>query len=511
MRHFLLTLALLVLGATPAAAEWRKAESPHFIVYSEGSEGRLHRFATQLERFDALLRALSPSVPEAPSPVKLQVFMIESGDRLERLTGNRAIAGFYRATVAGPIAVALANTGTQEFTPEIILFHEYAHHFMFQNFTAAYPAWFVEGYAEFYATARIAADGTIQVGGIPEYRRYERDLDPLPLDRLLFTPPWELRGPQSATYYSQAWYLIHFLTFSREREGQLREYLTLLSAGQAAEAAAAEAFGDVGRFAAEFRSYRRRSTLDALEISFEQAPALPAIRIETLPEAEGELLWHRLRYLTQPSGGAARDLARDVRARAAAAPDDPAALQMLADAEHLAGNREAAAHAVDRLIALRPDAPRALLRKGLLEIDALDESDVTDEARWRAARRWIVRANHAAPDDPLVLYQYYVSFLRQGVAPPDAAANGLQRAFELVPQDSDVRVQLAQWMVGRRRHGEAMILLAPVAFSAHRSPATDAAIALVERIRGVSDGEEARPPAVPAEGEAEPAGTAAHL
>ena len=172
MRRFLLALALSALVAAPAGAAWRKAESPHFIVYSEGSEANLHRFAQQLERFDGLLRMLSPSAVEASSPLKLQIFMIETAGRLERLTGNPSVAGFYRATVEGPIAVAPAETGVREFTPEVILFHEYAHHFMFQNFTAAYPGWFVEGYAEFYATARIEPDGTIRIGGIPEYRRY---------------------------------------------------------------------------------------------------------------------------------------------------------------------------------------------------------------------------------------------------------------------------------------------------------------------------------------------------
>ena len=501
LRALLFLLAASVLTACPARAEWRRAVTPHFIIYSEGSEGSLYQFAQRLERFDALLRMLSPNAADTPSAIRLEVFMIGGASRLDRLTGNPFVAGFYDAKVEGSVAVVNSNTRDTEFTPEVILFHEYAHHFMFQNFAATYPAWFVEGYAEFYGTAQIAANDTIRLGRIPEYRSFERTYESLPLRRLLLSQPWDLHGLEFVTYYSDSWYLTHFLTFAPDREGQLRRYLTLLGSGRPIQEAAAEAFGDLNRLSADFNSYRRQPRLEGLEISFESAPPLPPISVETLSETEGELQWYRLRYLTkvdneEPEGTG--DLARDLRARAAAAPDDPATLQLLADAEHLAGHRDAAMRAIDRLLELQPESPRALLRKGLLEIDALDESDSADEESWRAARRWIVRANHQAPDDPLILQQYFLSFVRQGVVPTESAAVGMLRAFELVPQDFRLRVQLAEWMVTRRRHGEAMTLLTPVAFSAHRSDLGERARALVERIRDIPDGSEARP-APPAE------------
>ena len=501
VRALLILLAAIFLAGSPAHAEWRRAVTPHFIVYSEGPEASLRQFAERLERFDGLLRMLSPGLADTQSSVKLQVFMIERESRLERLTGSRYIAGYYQPSVAGPIAVALANTRDTVFTPESILFHEYAHHFMYQNHTAAYPSWFVEGYAEFYATTQIAPDGSIRLGGIPEYRHYERNYDGVSLRRLLLANPWERRSGYFT--YSDAWYLIHFFTFNHDRDGQLRRYLNLLAAGRPAEVAATEAFGDIGRLSAEFGSHRRNPALDVLEINFASAPPLPPISIEPLNEAEGEVQWYQLRYrwiFRDDERDGSADLARDLRARAAAAPTDPATLQLLADAEHLAGNRDAAMRAIDRLLELQPQSPRALLRKGLLEIDALADAEVTDEARWRTARRWIVRANHGAPDDPLILQSYYQSFVRQGVPPPDAAANGLIRAFELVPQDFRLRVELAEWMIGRRRHSEAMTLLSPVAFSAHRNDLAERARALAEQIQGIADGAEPRPapPAEPA-------------
>ena len=52
-------------------------------------------------------------------------------------------------------------TATRISTADVILFHEYVHHFMLQHFSVAYPAWFVEGYAELFSNTRFERDGTI--------------------------------------------------------------------------------------------------------------------------------------------------------------------------------------------------------------------------------------------------------------------------------------------------------------------------------------------------------------
>ena len=49
--------ACLALSAGPAAAEWRRAETAHFIVYGDVPERTIRRYAQRAERFDALLRA----------------------------------------------------------------------------------------------------------------------------------------------------------------------------------------------------------------------------------------------------------------------------------------------------------------------------------------------------------------------------------------------------------------------------------------------------------------------
>src|SRR3546814_6840906 len=57
MRLWPIFLAILA-WASPAAAEWRQAQSSHFIIYSKASEEALRQFATRLERFEGAMRAI---------------------------------------------------------------------------------------------------------------------------------------------------------------------------------------------------------------------------------------------------------------------------------------------------------------------------------------------------------------------------------------------------------------------------------------------------------------------
>ena len=500
IRRLLLLLVIALSFAAPARAEWRRAVSRHFIVYSEASPSELRQFAEKLERFDALLRMMSPVQPE-DNGAPLTVFMPTYRDSVTDLVGSAFAAGVYYPRIGGSMAVApryLSNDSLDHFglDAETILFHEYSHHYMLENYTAAYPPWFVEGYAELLSTTRFNRDGSIQIGNPEGHRDAERTLRPLPLRSLLFNNYWSLRGEDAATYYVQAWLLTHYLTLSDERPGQLRRYIGLLATGRPAEQAAEEAFGGVQALDRDFSRYRHAPSIPYIGISFEHAPAIPEIRIETLSPGEESIVWQRAIYMHGLRPEQAAGFAGTMRGRAATYPADPAVLQLLADAEFLASNDAAATRAVDALLAIQPNAPRALLRKGLIELSALEKSGDTAAPHWAAARSWVIRANRADPQDPLPLFEYFRSFQRQGVQPPPDAGLALLRAFELAPQDDDVRTMLADWLVAARRYHEAVIVLSPVAYSAHPSPQRAQAASLIDRVRPLADGADL-PPAPP--------------
>ena len=494
MRRVLSALVLLVsmlLAVAPARAEWRRATSTHFVIYSEASEENLRAVAEKLERFDGLLRRLTP-VPPSQTERRLTIYMPGSIGSVQQLLGRPA-GGFYTPHLAGPYAVAPRNTRSDLFEANVILFHEYVHHFMLQHFPVAYPSWFIEGYAELFANTRFERDGSIVIGSFPAHRAGALRAEPPPLaDLMLPNRPRLTMG----LFYAHAWGLTHYLLIPQDRAGQLQRYLGLVGGGQPPEQAAQEAFGGIAALERDYRRYRRGLRIPTLQLRFDQAPQPGPITIETLSRVEDNLLWLRVEYLQDPEGGARDNLLRRIRTRAAQSPGDPTALQLLADAEAMAGNFPAAGRAIDAVLAAQPQAPRALLRKGLIELAVLERDRITDPARWVAARDWLRRANLAGADDPFALYEYYRAFERQGSRPPAPAVAALERAYELVPQSFDLRLRFARELIRARRYRFAANVLSPVAYSAHGGWRGQSAQRLIEAIRGLEEGAEPPPAAL---------------
>ena len=106
-----------------------------------------------------------------------------------------------------------------------ILFHEYAHHFMMQNPTAPYPAWFVEGFAEYFATVRFTAR-KIDIGHSSRGRAYSvQEGQWLPMERLLSGGPTGLSEARGRAYYAQSWLLVHYFYSTPERQAALSRLL----------------------------------------------------------------------------------------------------------------------------------------------------------------------------------------------------------------------------------------------------------------------------------------------
>ena len=143
-------LAALVMMPQAAHAEWRRAETRHFIVYSDGPERGLRDYAIRLERFDALMRGRF-GLPPMEAGRKLPVYLVGGFSALREVRPNVATGtgGFYSASDRDVYAVL------QRGIDDDVLLHEYAHHFMYQNFPGFYPGWFTEGFAEFFMTASV--------------------------------------------------------------------------------------------------------------------------------------------------------------------------------------------------------------------------------------------------------------------------------------------------------------------------------------------------------------------
>jgi tetratricopeptide (TPR) repeat protein len=472
LRFALLALGLSLLHA-PAHAEWREASSRHFLVYSEGSEQSLRDFAGKLEKFDKAMRLRLGFGDEDLGPGnRVTVFLVDDLAAVQRLARTRGsgVAGFYSGRAGGSIAVvprASGAGGRNDLAPATILLHEYSHHLMLQSAAAAYPAWFREGFAEFYSTARFEKDGSIGFGAAANHRAWSLvGMAPLPIE-VLFDPTRRKLSREEwiATIYGRGWLLTHYLTFDRARSGQLVAYLKAINRGKGSLEAAREAFGDLRVLERELKGYLHRKMIPYLPMKAELLKIQP-VAIRTLRPGEAAImdLWMRSQVgVTDEEAGR---LARDMRKAAAAWPNDSAVQAALAEAEFDADDLDAADAAAGRAIAADPKNIDGLVYRARVAFERARTSRAGDEA-WRAVRKLIGQANRADPNDPEPLILYYRSFVEQGAKPTPLAVSGLLQAFALAPQDPGLRMNAARQLLVDGNAVEARRALAPIAYDPH--------------------------------------------
>ncbi|MCG2842541.1 hypothetical protein L6Q21_16305 [Sandaracinobacter sp. RS1-74] len=469
-------LWLLVLALpAPVLAGWKVAETAHFRVYSEGPQKRLVEQAALLEDFHRLLQDRTGRHPAAGAP-RLDVFLVKNLQEAtpwRKLGGN--VAGFYRAD-RGRISVIAVDPGEGNddladtaLGGQQILLHEYGHHFLLGTAGVAYPPWYVEGFAEYFSTARFRRD-SIEIGRISGNRGvWLAGAEWLPMEKLLARTPALERHSESAMFYAQSWLLTHYLFRTPGMRDRLVAYLTATAAGaDPVEAFRSHIDPDLQGFQQKLRRY-----LD--ETSFSRLPrtaGTPAsVAVKPLPASAGSLLMRLVSMehgLPESRTEAARE---DVRARAAAAGPDALASRALALVELQNGNRAEARTLLDRLLVAEPDDPD-LLRWRAMAAEDLAES-----------QRFLDRAFDAAPNDWRTLHAYARLYQPARRPLPTHALDLLLRAHDLAPQVTEVVLDTAVALARANRLPEAANILEPLAWSPHGGPAAELAERLLMKAR----------------------------
>jgi hypothetical protein len=477
--------AAAMLAPAAARAEWREAETAHFQIYSDGGEGQLVQYAQRLEGLDELLRKATGTPADLP-PTKVRVilFLTVASVRHAYHGHDADVAGFYQVNLQGPIAVSTRGKDKSDdlWGADVVLFHEYAHHFMLAYLPATYPAWYVEGFAEIAATTAMLPGGKMIYGKAADHRAtslsYARWI---PVSQLMNATYASF--PKDADFYGESWLLAHYLTFSQERAGQLRRYLGELGAGIGGGKAAADAFGDLGQLDKEVHAYLLAASFPARAVPV-SLPAKEAIRIRALSPAEGDLMPETAAFDEDLEKAPMTAYLAALQAKAARYPDDPYALRLLADAYYAAGDDAAAGAAADRLLAFAPDSVPGRVRKAMVLLrQAEGAGGAARLAKVAEARKLIVAANKSAPDDPQPLVAYYRSFVAAGERPPTQAVDGLRQAVSTLPQDPEARMLLVSQLIAENKLAEAIYYLGPIAYDPHRGGGDNSALDLIDELK----------------------------
>jgi tetratricopeptide (TPR) repeat protein len=478
-----------LLAPAAASAEWKKYETEHFVVHSEAAEKDVTQLAERLEKVDGLMR-MATSLADKVEPVKVRIYHVASNIEVAAALGlagqGSGVGGFYNNNILGPFAVTPRRTTFQtgSFTPELVLHHEYAHHFMLQYFPSVYPSWYVEGFAELIGSSKFMPDGKIGYGMPAKHRGSDIAVNWVPLNELMTKPPEKIHALDT---YGQGWALTHYLTFDKTRAAQLRRYLGALNTGAEPAKAASMAFGDLAALNRDALRYVRSSVFEyrpvavplsgpVIQKTTPLTPGEAALIPETMAFRDEEMSFYRKPGAREREQRLRGENLERIRQKAARFANDPYALYLLGEAEYAAGNLPRAEAAVDQLLTLQPGHVRGKVRKSILLSHAAGAlSGPARAAKAAQARQLALQANRADPDDALPLMAFYQSYNLAGEPPVKQAVDGLIGVVATLPHDSRIRQLLVDELARQKRWAEAIAVLSPLANDPHDSPRRTAA------------------------------------
>lgn len=498
LMRFGIVLAALAawVSATPAHAAWLEASSEHFVIYANDTDRDITRFAEQLERYHAGMALALASSAAKPSPSnRVTVYVVKNEREVRELHGgdNKYLGGFYLPRAGGSLAIVPAvQAGNGEVAwSMVVLLHEYAHHFQISANAMPMPRWFTEGSAEFFASAKFEADGSLWLGRPANHRAAELYLarDVKAVDLLDPTEYDKRKHTSYDAFYGKSWLLYHYLTFNAGRKGQFSRYIALLGEGKGQREAGAEAFGDFDVLEKELDRYLGQRRMTALSLKPEVLKIGP-VALRTLSAGEAAMMPVRIRSKRGVDAEEAKQLLVEARTVAAKFPEDPAVLSALAESEYDAGNDKEAIAAADAAIKRDPKQANAYVQKGYALFRIAEKSDGDADVRsaaYKTARAPFIALNRIENDHPLPLIYFYRSFAEQGGPPPPLAIDGLIRAVQLAPFDLGLRMTLGTTLLHLGRSKEARIVLKPVANNPHGGNFADYAHRMIERMEKEPD------------------------
>ena len=502
---------------------WKRAESEHVVMFSDGGEAELRRATNDVERLHRLMVRLYAPEVRAEGTAKLKIVLIGSAPAYRDMAlrnlrseegpyvvpfaeqryydprGDGALLVVPRADQVIDLDTAKArNAFCDEMGPDLllaqktcaevadrpapvgrpwesVLFSAYAQHFILNYLPAGYPRWYLDGVGALFSTAKIRRDGALDYAKISLvnrqiFRAYGRlDAGDVLTGRYLDAPSRQMEW----TPFHAA-LLVHFFVYSDlkpERRAQFQRYMTAIHQG-APMAEAAQVFGDMRKLEREISAYAGRSGLDYARTEPSELPIddpsitllspAGAAMIEASIELESRLA---------ATGVDADSWLVELRREVEKFPHDADAMLLLAEAECRSGRYTACREAAGQALETSPDDIRALSWKGFAQ--AGEAATKTGSARsddLKAARATIARAIGLDGEAPLPRIAYFQSFPLAGEAVPDDAMAGMAQVVSTVPAAPGPRLSLAAELIRRGQPDLARKLLYPVLFGPYDSP-----------------------------------------
>lgn len=503
---------IVVEARREGRSDWKRAESEHVLMFSDGGEAELRRAATEVERLHQLMMRLYGPDVQAGETTKLRIILIDSvpAYRAMALRDLRAEEGPYVPPFAGqryydpredgavlilPRADQVIDLDTSkardafcdEMGPDLllaektcaevtnrpapaarpweaVLFSAYAQHFVLTYLPAGYPRWYLDGVGALFSTVKMRRNGALDYAKVSlANRQVFRSYGSLNAADVLTGRYLEAPSGQMEWTPFHAALLAHFFVYSDlkpERRTQFARYMTAVHRG-VPMAEAAGVFGDMRKLRREISSYANRDGLTYARTEPGgdpvQEPSMTTLSLASAAMLEASI--------GLPSRGAA----------GVPAYDSEAAL-LFAESECRGHRYQACLAAADSVLERAPEDPHALGWKGV----ALTGTALAGEAGarpdgLRRARAALERAIARDGDAPLPLVAYFESYAKAGERVPEEAMAAMAKAIRLVPAAPASRLALGTELIRQGQPDLARKLLYPVLFGPYESPERNAA------------------------------------
>jgi hypothetical protein len=443
-RAVILASIICLLTAHPGAAEWRRLDSPNFIVIGDVSARELREVAVKFEGFrETLQRVLSESATTAAVPTVVIVFPSDKAftpfKPIYQGKPREDVRGLF---VGGQNVNYIAMESTAEIS-ERVIFHEYAH-LVISNAMSNVPIWLNEGLAEYYSTFHLMQDGRRAQLGLPieDHLRLLNSGGRISIPELLKVDtrsPLYNEGARASVFYAESWVLTHLiLNGEPSRINELGAYLRSVRQGVPEDRAWEEAFG-TSRMDQEFRRYLTRRVFNTAVFDFPDK--VVTLSATAAPISQTDATTFLAGFLAQQRkfDAAAAQLAPALK-------NDPANPRVNVVMAEIEIGRQEHASAEKRLLALgKIDDWFVAYTVGIALADLSEGTGGPSETPGaEAAKRMLESVRRDRGDLPNVLARLAMLELQRGAEPSADARASIARARALVPGRADYTLVQAE-------------------------------------------------------------------
>lgn len=478
----------LAASAVPAQAEWNRIETPEFALQADMEPDALRAIGAQLVDHDRLLRqVLKVSGPGRGRRIEMVIY----GEHAELVaaSGMPAFAGgFFSANPIENFALLPARASEADYDAVETARHEYTHYFMARHLGTWQPAWYIEGLASFFETARRGPDGLMRYGRPSEpMLAFREEFGGLPFADIGTMPDFRGDPRRIGRFYAQAWLVTSHYYMGGRQAGAIGAYLDAFAKGPTT--APGRISGGDAELDRDLDAWLAAGVPPEIEVAI--PPADPAA-IDVRPLSPGEIRLVDLRLEIYRLGskingfGDAVDAWSSLTSRTkeivTAHPNDRSVGLFAAKMMLLADIGEITSDEIGAMLDPAATGPEDRILQARLMTRRADEGPPAEFHRTIAAARAtlndVLRAN---PDNVDALVAMFENIRQEEGASPAATAY-LAKALAIDPANAEWRMTLLELYMRDQRKAEAIALLRTIVNLPHAGTESRMAADLLRKL-----------------------------